>query len=180
MSTNKDYLRKKFKEIRKNIINKKEKSNIIFNKIIENEFYKKAKTIGIYVSLDEEVDTFKLIDYSLAHGKCVAVPKIVSDNTLEFYKIDSLDNLVKNKFKILEPNTENKFILKSNEFDLFIVPGICFDMDKNRVGFGKGYYDRFLQNCKAYKLGICFKELVCEEIIDTSAYDVKMDYIVTD
>ena len=85
----KEILRNKYKEIRKNIKDKEDSDNIIFNKIINLKEYKEAKLILTYVSLKEEIDTFKLIEYSLKNGKQVAVPKCKGDNIV-FYNINIL------------------------------------------------------------------------------------------
>ena len=176
----KDSLRNKYLVNRKNIPNKNEKSEIIFNKIIKNEIYINSRTIGIYMNLDSEVDTKKIIDYSIKNNKIVAIPKVVGNN-LEFYQIKSLnDNFVKSPFNILEPiSTKENYIDKSN-IDLLIVPGICFDNEGNRIGFGKGYYDRYLNNSNIKTIGICFKEQITTKIIPTNRYDVKIDVIITD
>lgn len=169
----KEYLREKYKKIRNNIKDKDIKSNIIKNKIVNTIEYKKSKVIALYKNLNSEVDTNELINYALNDNKIVVLPK-VKNNTLVFYKTDN-KTFVKSNFNIYEP-VETDIV---DNIDLFIVPGICFDKYKNRIGFGKGYYDRVL-NSNSIKIGICFEEQVYNDKIDVDQYDVKMDKVITD
>ena len=170
----KEILRNKYKEIRKNIKDKENSDNIIFSKIINLKEYKEAKLILTYVSLKEEIDTFKLIEYSLKNGKQVAVPKCKGDNIV-FYNINSLLDLEEGTFKILEPRT--KEIITEFNNSICIVPGVAFDKENNRIGYGKGFYDRFLENYNGIKIGLAYKECICEKI-DNDSNDIKMDKII--
>lgn len=172
---NKQILRNKYKEIRKNIKNKEKLDNIIFNKIINLEEYKKSDLILTYVSLKEEVDTIKLIKYCLKEGKKVAVPKC-EGNDIVFYYISSIEDLVEGTFGILEPKTKRKVTNFTNS--ICIVPGISFDKQNNRIGYGRGFYDRFLENYTGIKIGLEYRECICEKI-DIDGNDRKMDKIIT-
>lgn len=169
-------LRKKYLEKRKNINkhNKEKYDTQIFRKIIQLEEYKKSKLILTYVSLKEEVDTFKLIEYSLKIGKKVAVPKCKGDNIV-FYNINTLSDLEEGSFKILEPKTNE--VINNFSDSICIIPGIAFDKENNRIGYGRGFYDRFLQNYNGIKIGLTYKECICEKI-DNDSNDIKMDKII--
>lgn len=169
-------LRKKYLAIRESLINKNELDNKIFNKIIDLKEYKNSKTILTYVSLKDEVDTLKLINHSLDIGKKVAVPKCEGDN-INFYYIKSLQDLHNGKFNILEPITKDKAIDYTNS--ICIIPGVAFDINNNRVGYGKGFYDRFLEKYNGTKVGISYKQCICKNIY-TDKYDIKMDRIITE
>ena len=171
---NKQILRKKYKDIRRNIKDKEEQDNIIFNKVINLEEYKQSDLILIYVSLKDEVDTIELIKYSLKIGKKVAVPKC-EDNDIIFYYINSIKDLEEGKFGILEPKTNKKVINFNNS--ICIIPGVAFDKQNNRIGYGKGFYDRFLENYNGIKIGLTYKECVCDKI-DSEINDVKMDKVI--
>ncbi len=173
---NKQELRTKYLKIRNDISNKDIKSDIIFNKIINTSEYQSANTVALYKNLISEVDTNKLIDYTLTIGKTVSLPR-VEDNNLNFYKVDKQTILIKSNFGVFEP-ISNQVIPKEN-IDLIIVPGVCFDKNNNRLGFGKGYYDRYLMNTKMKKIGICFIEQLTNNI-PADSNDVKMDLIITD
>ena len=93
-------LRKEYLNIRKNISNKKEKSEIIKQKIINSDFYKNSKIIAIYSNLEDEVDTSLLIIESLKLDKIVLLPKIISEDCIKFFQIKDINNLVNGKFNI--------------------------------------------------------------------------------
>ena len=171
---NKQILRNKYKEIRKNIKDKEEQANIIFNKVINLEEYKQNNLILTYVSLKDEADTIKLIEHSLEIGKQIAVPKCEGDDIV-FYYISGFEDLQEGKFGILEPNTKEKV----NDFtnSICIVPGIVFDKQNNRIGYGRGFYDRFLEKYKGVKIGLTYKECICDKI-DTDINDIKMDKVI--
>ena len=177
---NKNILREKYKNIRNNLKNKNEKSDIIFEKLLNNDYIKNVETIALYKNTISEVDTTKIIDYLLSIKKIVVLPKIIDNNKMLFYKINNTKKLNKSKFGIFEPFGEQSNLILKDDIDLFIVPGICFDIKKNRVGFGKGYYDYYLENTNAKKIGICFDEQISEEIIQTNKFDVQMDFVITD
>lgn len=174
---NKIELRKKYLLIRKSIINKEEKSDIIFNKLISSDEYKKSHVIALYYSLKSEVNTLKLIEYSLKKNKIVLLPKVIEDYMI-FYKIESLNSLNKSNFGIMEPCSG--IIFDKNNIDLIVVPGVCFDIYLNRIGFGKGYYDKYLTNYNGISIGICFQEQIDDEKITSDKTDIKLKKIITD
>lgn len=177
----KKILREKYLLIRNNIKNKRAKSEIIMNKIIETDDFKNAKIIALYKSLKTEVYTNELIGYSIKKGKTVVLPK-VENNNMKFYKINSMqDKLIKSRFGVEEPITDENNFINKEQIDLVIVPGVCFDKEKNRLGFGKGYYDKFLKNTKLNTIAICFDEQILDtEIIPITTFDVKMKKIITE
>ena len=176
----KEELRKKYINVRKNIKNREEKSIEIFKNLIAQEEFEKAKIIALYNSLNTEVDTKRIIKHSLENGKMVLLPRVI-ENDIKFYKISKNEKLEKSSFGVWEPEDDNtKKVLKS-EIDLVIVPGICFDKDKNRIGFGKGYYDRFLDDYKGKTIAICYeKQVLKNEKIPFSKNDIKVEKIITE
>lgn len=177
----KEKLRKEALRIRKYINNKKEKEKIITKKVIDLPEYRQAKTIAIYKSMHKEVSTDELIEYSLNNKKIVALPKVVFEN-LEFYKINSInDLLIKSNFGVEEPIEKIENFVNKKDIDLVIVPGLCFDREGNRLGFGKGYYDRFLEDSNLKTLALCFSDqLLQEKQIPITENDISMQQIVTD
>ena len=111
----------------------------------------------------------------------MVLPKVV-DNELKFYQINSSENvLIKSKFGVEEPIGNEKDYVAKEKIDIVIVPGLCFDKEKNRLGFGKGYYDKYLINKELTTIAICFDELILEETtIPITNGDVKIQKIVTD
>lgn len=171
----KDELRSKYKIIRRNIKDKSLKDRAIFDKVISNDKVVSSKVVLIYVSLSDEVDTFGLIDH-LLKSKRVAVPKIVNGE-MRFYFISSFDDLEKGYFGVLEPTTCDE-VLNFSECTS-ITPGICFSKSGYRVGYGKGFYDRFYNEHNVYKIGICYKECLVD-LDFNDCYDVKVDEVITD
>ena len=172
---NKQFLRNKYKEIRKNIKDKEKQDCIIFNKVINLEEYKQSGLVLTYLSLKDEVDTIKLIKYTFKQCKKIAVPKC-KGNDIVFYYINSLEDLEEGKFGILEPKTNE--IVKNFDNSICIIPGVTFDKQNNRIGYGRGFYDRFLENYKGTKIGLTYKECICDKI-DIDENDIKMEKIIT-
>lgn len=171
----KEFLRKKYKEKRDNIKNKVIKDNLIYQKVINNKDILSSKTLLIYISINSEVDTIKIINYFL-NTKNIAVPKII-DNNMFFCYVTNLNDLTPGKYNIPEPTNEN--IVTDFDNAICIVPGICYDKENYRVGYGKGYYDTFLSKNKIKTIGLCYKECMIEKI-DNDKYDYKIDEVITD
>ncbi len=169
-------LRKYAKFLRQEINNKEKKERIITQKLLKLEQIKKSKNILVYISLKDEVSTEKLIKELLKENKNVYAPKIVN-KTMDFYRITSLNELEYGKYNILEPTSKIKY--KNDDHSSIIVPGLLFDKENNRLGYGCGYYDRFLENNNIYKIGICFKDFLVDKI-ETNEYDIKMDEVITE
>ncbi len=173
---NKKELREKFLKIRKslNAIDRVKSNKEIIKKLINLSEYKECKLLLSYVSTSEEVDTIKLIETSLQQGKEVAVPRCEGE-VISFYYIKSLKELKEGNFRILEPRNNNR--VTNFEKSICIVPGICFDKKGDRIGYGKGYYDRFLSNYKGTKIGLTYKECICDNI-DIDKYDINVDKVI--
>lgn len=169
-------LRKKYLNIRKNILEKDKKDEAIFRKVIEEAVVKEAKTILIYVSLDDEVDTKKLIAYFLTEGFKVAVPR-VDGKMMRFYYIESFNDLENGYKNILEP-TRNCILVLDFDKSICITPGICFNKKGYRIGYGAGYYDRFLADKSIMSIGLCYKECLIEENFNDK-FDVPVNKIIT-
>ena len=177
----KSSIRKKYIDLRKNIKDRDRKSLKILNSLIGTKEYKNSKVIGLYKSLESEVNTADFLNYFLVDGKIVAFPK-VKGNALVFYKIDGAnDTFEKSKFGVYEPKGNKEKLVQDSDIDLLIVPGICFDKFKNRVGFGKGFYDRFLAKTNVKNIAICFEEQVIKNgTIKTTKEDIRVQKIITE
>ena len=151
-------------------------SKIILDKVIHHPIYKKASVVGVYVSMNNEVDTLCLIQHMLK-DHVVATPK-VDGNDMEFYRIESLNDLKEGHFHVLEPTTNVKVM--PSDIDLMIVPMLAYDKNNHRVGYGKGYYDKyFSKGFKGYKLGLAFswQEVSC---IQTDEFDYPLDEVLNE
>lgn len=176
---NKRFLRKKFRDIRYNMdpIRKKMIDYTIYSSFLNSSLFADAQTIFIYVSVNDEVETYEIIKKSLEFGKDVYVP-FISDSykrEMKAVRIYDTKDLVKGEFKI--PTSYRKEFIENP--DLTVVPGLGFDRSKNRLGYGGGYYDRFLNENQTTSVGLFASDFEVEEI-DTDEFDQKLDYIITE
>lgn len=156
-------------------------SNVsIFEKVISLEEFKEADTIHIYASMSErnEVDTFSIIDYALRKKKKVIVPVMMEAGKLKHCEIDSTKSLEKNSWGVPEP--VNQKLLDEVNPDVIFVPMVAGDLQKNRLGYGKGYYDRFLAATKSVKAGLLFETQLSKKPIPVDYYDVPLDILITE
>lgn len=140
-----------------------------------------CKLLLSYVSIEFEVDTKNLINIALCEGMDVAVPKCKDSlNEIEFYRINSISELVKGSYGVLEPQGEPSKKVSSYNNALCIVPGLCFDRHGNRMGYGKGFYDRFLTNFSGVSVGICYSVQLSDEDLPKASLDVPLNIIITE
>ncbi|MGL5868870.1 5-formyltetrahydrofolate cyclo-ligase [Clostridium chrysemydis] len=187
MNKSKETIKSNKKNIRKSIIAKRDlkkeenslKDSKIFKNLISLNSYKRAKKVFIYIGFGSEINTKSLIKIMLREGKEVFVPKVLEEEMIAL-KITSLNNLIESKFKILEPIGE-KSDIDGEEFDLIIMPGVAFDRSGNRIGYGKGYYDKYLKDIKSdiKKIALAYELQLIEEI-ETEEHDLKVDSIITE
>jgi 5-formyltetrahydrofolate cyclo-ligase len=152
----------------------------IFNRLINCDFYNDANIIFTYVSFKSEVDTIKIIDHSLSLGKLICVPKINKHTkSMEVYRIKGFEDLDKGYFGILEPNEDCREVPADN-IDLILLPGLAFDRSGTRIGYGRGFYDRYLTKCKAYvpKIALSYDFQVASKL-PSNEFDIKVDAIIT-
>jgi len=178
----KSKIRKRILNVRNNMSKEdvKKNSNAIMDKITSLDIYKQSKVVFIYMDFKNEVITSNLIKRMLSEKKRVVIPYTDSINTVLIpSEITKESDLKQNSFGYFEP----KSILPVNieEIDLVIVPGVVFDKNLNRIGFGKGYYDKILNRLKpsAKKVALAHDFQVLEDI-PAEEHDVKMDMIITE
>lgn len=158
---------------------RREKSNKILKRLLCREEYRKAKRIFVYVSMGAEVETKALIEQAWKDGKIVAVPKTAAERKMYFLPIQSFAELQKNSFGVSEPTGGKEKTLIPQEGDLFLVPIVGFDRNKNRMGYGGGYYDRYFAKHKGFrKIGLAFAMQMQE--IPTEETDIPLDEIITE
>ena len=162
---NKEYYRLINKDKIKKISNKKDRDLDIFFECKDIINSKDIKIIALYYSKSLEVNSTELIKYALSNNKVVCLPRIRDRNNMDFIKIESLDNLEWNKtFNIKEPIFDKENIIDSKNIDVMFVPLIGFDKYNHRLGYGKGYYDRYLKNNNnIVTFGLGYKETNIEE-----------------
>ena len=161
----------------------KKKSKIILGKLYDLSCYKKAKKILTYVSTGSEADTRELIIKAVSDKKNVYVPRVYGKE-MKFHKIISLDELCPGYYGILEPDIhceewKNEVDIVDGT-DLCVMPGLAFDNNFNRIGYGGGFYDRFLSKYPGVvKAAICYEFQMVDSILSEDT-DIKPDWIVTD
>ena len=153
-----------------------EKSVQIQNLLMEQEEYKKAENIYIYVNYNQEVITTDIIRMSLLAGKNVYVPKVYND-AIKFHLIHSFeDDLAPGVYGILEPVGDVTDDLRDG---LLIMPGLAFDLEFHRIGYGGGYYDKYLALPNSHlKLALAY-DFQIFDLITTDEFDRKVDVIIT-
>jgi len=181
---NKASLRLKYLDIRNSLTAaiRKKKSEAIANHILNHAAIKRAKVIFTYLPFHSEVDLNALIKTFLNY-KVIVVPKIIDKKEMIAVVINNLEEDIKFGYQgIKEPLSNRPY---KNNIHTALVPGICFNQKKFRIGYGKGYYDIFFQNYKRvvptplYKIGCYFSEQFSQEFI-AEDHDVSMDIIITE
>ncbi len=154
----------------------KELSQPIMRKLLELSAINKAKTIMLYCSLPDEVYTLDAIHELKNKGKEIILPVVTSETEMELRTYTNDNDLHIGSFNILEPC--GRLFQDYKSIDVIVVPGMGFDSHGNRLGRGKGFYDRFLEKVpEKLKIGICFPFQKFDKI-PTDKYDIKMDIII--
>ena len=182
----KSILRKQYLAKRKTISSEEitKKSQQICELFFQEIDLKKVEYLHIFLPIKKqnEIDTFLIIRRLQKEYPKINI--VVSRSNLDNFEMQHFmleeENLTENKWGILEPSSESRKEVQPEQIDLVIIPLLCFDKQGNRIGYGKGFYDRLLQKCspKALKVGICLEEHI-EWIEDLNEFDVKMDVCIT-
>jgi 5-formyltetrahydrofolate cyclo-ligase len=178
------------KEIRNGIIKnrdmldqvaKMDMDNEIFDKFVKSDFYKKAKVIFAFVSFGSEVDTKKIIEYSIKDNKIICVPRVKSmEEGFDIYRIRSLEDLEPGFYGILEPKASCERI-DYESIDFILMPGVAFDRAGGRIGYGGGFYDRYLSklNKAIPQIAIAYSLQIVDEI-PMDLHDMSIGGIITE
>ena len=150
--------------------------------LTERPEYKKARLVLTYVSAGQEPDTLELIAMALAQGKEVACPLCHKPtHTMTFHKISSLGQLTPGAYGICEPPADAPSAQPEEmQHSVCIVPGLAFDSCGGRLGYGGGYYDRFLAGYSGVSIGLCREETCSAQPLPRDEYDIPVDIVVTD
>ena len=177
---NKDELRELMKAERRSLSPDfiKDASDKIKNTILGLDSVKSAKIIMVYLSAFREPDTFAIISELLSAGKDICVPiSNVDTFTITPSRLVSLDELIKGAYGIYEP--KEIISVPIHRIDVALIPGIAFSPSGDRLGFGKGYYDRFLEEFNGIKIGVGYDFQITDNI-PTDKHDIRMDMIITE
>ena len=157
-----------------------DESSVVIARLKANPRFLQAHTLLLYSALPDEVQTQALLDELLMAGKTVLLPKVVSSEDMELRRYTGASSLQSGAYGIMEPVGE--VFTDYETIDVAVVPGMAFDAKGQRLGRGKGYYDRFLSklstlNAKLYKIGLCFSWQIVDEV-PSEANDIMMDEVV--
>lgn len=159
---------------------RRNKSNAISNHLFDTQEWKKAQSIGITVSRKFELDTAFIITKAWDEGKKVVVPKCYSaDKQMDFREIRSYGELENVYMDLFEPKMDATELITSDQIDLIIVPGLVFDKRGYRIGYGGGYYDRYLQTYQGSKISLAYS-FQTTDTLPHEEFDIPVDQIITE
>ncbi|MCL2549548.1 MAG: 5-formyltetrahydrofolate cyclo-ligase [Methanimicrococcus sp.] len=154
-----------------------QKSQIITDTLVESDMFKNCGSLFAYLGVRNEVQTYPLIDYCFRIGKPVYVP-VTRDKEMFFTRLFDFSHLKEAAFGIPEP--ENPVPANPDRQSLFVIPGVGFDKCGNRIGYGAGFYDRYLsRRASLHLVGICF-EIQLVDLLPAEETDIRMDSVLTE
>jgi 5-formyltetrahydrofolate cyclo-ligase len=155
-------------------------SRLAQNNLLSMQEYLATSCIALYAPIQNEIDTADILVTSFESNKLVLYP-VVSGRIMMLRQLKCGDNLIINEYGIPEPAPTGADLF-ADVAELIVVPGVVFDQAGHRIGFGKGYYDRFLDHParKALLLGLCHDFQVTDDNIPAERHDIRMDFVITD
>ena len=170
--------------LRKHLLEKRDAISAELRDILSKNIHQNLKHISSYINsqniacyfpIGSEVDTYAIMLDILRQNKCLLLPRIVNDN-LMFYNVPSLEKLEKGNFGIMEPKDSCK---KADKIDCVLVPTVGVSKLGIRLGYGKGYYDKFLSSTDAIKISLTYSKQIVKTI-PSDSHDIKMNWIITE
>ena len=150
----------------------------IQQRLLAAECFSRAEILALYSPINNEVRTEQLLAVARSQGKQVCYPRVIGDS-LQFVVIRSLTELQTGAFGVAEPTGD--CLLESRQIDLLVVPGVAFDRDGFRLGYGKGFYDRELSRMtrSTVSVGLCYDFQLCDSL-PVEEHDQQLDYVATE
>lgn len=169
-------------EIRKNVLKLMENDchdySDLYEKLFNSAFWKNAAVVAITMSTNFELDTMPIIERGLKENKMIVIPKTFPNREMKFYKFQSISNLQRSEFGILEPN-ENQIPIEKAKIDLIVVPGIAFSpLNHQRIGYGGGFYDRYLQDYSGTTISLVRKLQLIESAWPVEPTDIAVQHLL--
>ena len=146
--------------------------------VLESAYFQDAQTIFVYVSTEEEISTREIIAAGLRQGKCICVPKCLLGHQMEARQITSLNDLTEQTYGIPEPGDHCAVVLPES-MELCLVPALACDRHGYRLGYGGGFYDRFLPRTQGITVALCASSRMLETL-PVDSYDVPCACIITE
>lgn len=147
-------------------------SNDLAEQLVTHPLYQEAKSIYGYMSFNQEVRTMPMLERALKDGKKVAIPKVYGDE-MQFIWMENLEEIAPGYYEIPEPIADSP--IADDETALVLMPGLAFDLQGNRTGYGGGFYDKYLERHPSHKtLAMCFAFQVVAQL-DVESHDIPVD-----
>jgi len=180
-TSNKIQAREFFKKSRDSLTPEQiqQKSQTIGKRCLQLPQVQQAKHIALYAATSSEVQTEQLFNALMKQGKNIYYPKVLSKTELGLFLVKDLKKLVPGSYGILEPPVDTALQISPTLIEVFFVPGLAFDHQGHRLGFGKGYYDRVLSQTKALKVGLTFSAQLTSKL-PIATHDIKMDLVLSE
>jgi len=160
---------------------KREMDNRIFKRFTSLISYRYSETLLLYYPIRGEVDTLPIISGALTAGKRVALPVCYDNGRMEFFLIKSTDDLDSGRFGIPTPKPDCEKLEKSAYPDrmVMVVPALAFDKEGYRLGYGKGYYDRYINELNVTSVGLVYSGFIADKL-PRGRYDMSVDLLVSE
>lgn len=173
-------LRRIFRQRRKEKSDRQQADDAILCRVLESAAYRQATVLLGFAPLPEEIQIDRLLCQALADGKVLYLPRCLDDRgQMAFYQVQSLEDLEAGSFGVREPAlTAPLYDFDLDRRALCLVPGLCFDSQGYRLGYGKGYYDRFLAKFQGVTMGLCYDDFL-QDGLPVDAYDLPVQQIAT-
>lgn len=156
-----------------------EQAKTVQEKLFTSELWKKANTIGITISVGNELDTFSIIKQAWEENKRISAPRCNPENKqLIFYEISSFEDLEDSFYGLKEPVPTQTLKMDPVDMELLLVPGLVFDEEGYRIGYGGGYYDRFLEGREMKTCSLCYDFQLVRNLPHDS-FDIPVNYIIS-
>lgn len=148
----------------------------ISGNVLNYSKFKTAETVFCYINKENEISTRKIISECFSEGKKVAAP-VCSGGDMKFCYIKSFDDLEKGNFSVLEPKTYCEKAIPDKK-TICITPALCYNPKGYRIGYGKGFYDKFFEKNECVKIGLCYESFIRDFSPDSN--DIPVDVIITE
>lgn len=174
----KNELRQEHLNIRKQMTQDEvqDKSSLLVKRLIAQKWFVEAELIFCYKAFNNEVTLTELMGLD----KTIALPQVVDATTMVFRSVNDTTQFVKSSYGVLEP--VDGPVVEVTEQSVILMPGACFDLKGNRIGYGGGYYDRYLhsQTYQGKRVGVCYNHQISKTLLPSESYDVPVDAIITE
>lgn len=183
--TEKDELRKKYKLLRSQLpeAEKRAADQKLTEAICAMKEFRAADHVLLFASFGSEASTDEIFHRAVSMGKKIYYPRVTGED-LVFYRIESEHQLLKGYFGIREPDLSHyelsRYLPEKEEGAFVLVPGLAFDRRKYRIGYGRGFYDRFLQEFNGFSCGFCYTVQICEQNLQLSDTDLPVMAVTTE